>query len=166
MKYICPECGSDIPEDSEFCHHCGRKKDDTIRLDQSGHFVQPEVKCTSCGIGMPQNVPKFRPQMVKYGWIGLVLAAVGGALALVPFGPIGPLAGLFSIYGLGHLYFKKWKRAAWFFFISAFMFVMRYINPEMSLFSQLVFVIFTIFFFILQFMEVWVLAYMPPKTEE
>jgi len=105
--------------------------------------------------------------MLKNGWIGLVLAAVGGMLVFIPIGPIGPLPGLFSIFGLGHLYFKKWKRAGWFLMLSGFMFLIRFIQADdPSLLSHILFIVFTGFIFMMQMMEVLILAYMPPKTAE
>jgi len=183
MNYICPECGRDIPEESDFCYHCGRKKDNTIRLDRSGHFIPPETeRCTSCGGEIPLSAPLcpkcgaprsktqmalFRPQMAKNGWIGLVLAAVGGMLVFIPVGPIGPLPGLFSIFGLGHLYFRKWKRGALFLMLSVLMLFARIFQTgEPSMTIQILFVLITGFIFVVQFMEALVLAFMPPKTVE
>ncbi|MCL2032520.1 MAG: zinc-ribbon domain-containing protein [Methanomassiliicoccaceae archaeon] len=178
MRYICPECGSEIPEDSEFCHSCGRKKDNTIRLDQAGNFIPPETDiCASCGAKMSPDdmfcrscgqplsrtqMVVFRPRMVKYGWVGLILALVPGVLGFMPdvFG-----TGLYSIYGLGHLYFKKWKRGAIFLMISVFMFFIKSGMDE-SLLMTLMFVITSLFVYFMQAMEVVVLAFMPPKTAE
>ncbi|MCL2318138.1 MAG: zinc ribbon domain-containing protein [Methanomassiliicoccaceae archaeon] len=183
MKYICPECGSDIPEESDFCYHCGRKRDNTIRLDQSGHFIPPVTeRCRSCGAEIPvdawtcpkcneprtrKQLSEFKPKMVKNGWIGIVLAAIGGILVFIPVGPIGPLPGLFSIFGLGHIYFKKWKRAGWFLILSVFMLFIRvYQTGVDSFFSHVLFILITGFIFMMQIMEVFVLSYMPPKTAE
>ncbi len=168
MRYICPECGNEIPEDSEFCYSCGRKRDDTIRLDDEGKFVAPNAnQCASCGNEISPNdlfcqhcgapitriqMAAFRPKMVKYGWIGIVLA-------LIP--------GLFSIYGLGHLYFRRWSRAAIFLLTSAFMVYLRWgSNIEMNIWTTLLFGIMSIFLYLMQAMEVLVLAFMPPKTAE
>jgi len=177
MKYICPECGSEIPEDAEFCYICGRKKDNTIRLDQSGHFIQPEEnKCASCGAEMlpddlfcpncgepisKTQLAAFRPKMVKYGWVGLALALIAGALGFVP-GAIGFLPTLPSIFGLGHLYFKKWARGVIFLLFSAFFYYLR-ITTEMNIWISIFFQVIAIFIYLLQAMEVFVLAFMPPK---
>jgi len=173
MRYICPECGSDIPEDSEFCYKCGRKKDNIIRLDQSGHFVQPEEdKCESCGadmakdeifcqkFGQPRSrtlMTAFQPKLIKYGWIGLALALIPGAFGFIP--------GLYSIYGLGHLYFKRWSRGAVYLLFTVFFFYMKY-TTTMDVWTNLLFEILSIFIYILQAMEVLVLAFMPPKSAE
>ena len=182
MIYICPECGSEIPEEYDFCYHCGRKKDNTIRTDRSGHFIEPEKnKCSTCGAEMSPNDPicpkcseprsrtqmtAFRPKLVKNGWIGIMLAVIGGILVFLPFGPIGPLSGMFSIYGLGHFYFKKWKRGIWFLLITAMMFFVRFTGSEMTLLMHFLFITASIFFFLMQMMEVIMMAFTPPKTTE
>jgi len=176
MKYICPECGSEIPEDSEFCYTCGRKRDNTIRLDQSGHFVPPEEnRCASCGTEMSPDdlfcpscgelrskiqMIAFRPQMVKYGWIGIALAIIPGALGFIP----GLIGGI-TILGLGHFYFKKWSRGITYIFLSLVITYVK-ITTGMSVWTNLVFEIAIVFFYLLQAMEVFVLAFMPPKTAE
>ncbi len=182
MRYICPECGGEIPEDSEFCHHCGRKRDNTIRLDESGHFVEPEKnKCATCGAEMSQNdafcpncgqpisrtqATAFRPKMVKYGWIGIALALSFGLLGILPSPAIGPLPGLFSIFGLGHFYFKKWSRGLWYLFWTALLFMIKYLDSEMSIWYQLLYIVFFMFVYFMQAMEVITLAFTPPKTAE
>jgi len=174
MRYICPECGSEIPEDHNFCYSCGRKKDNTIRMDESGRFIQPEKnECASCGTEMlpddrycpncgepvsrPQKVV-FRPKLTKKGWIGIILAFVPGALGFIP--------GFFSIFGLGHLFFKKWSRGALFLVLSAVMLYVRSGWMEASLITSIIFVTLSVFIFLLQGMEVLVLAFMPTKKDE
>ncbi|MDR2698711.1 MAG: zinc ribbon domain-containing protein [Candidatus Methanoplasma sp.] len=178
MRYICPECGGEIPEDLDFCHLCGRKRDNTIRLDQSGRFIPPEEnECASCGTAMqPDDIfcpscgeqrsktqtAAFRPKLAKYAWIGIVLAFIPGALWFVP------IPGLFSVFGLGHLYFRRWSRAAGFLLISAFLFYanIELVGAEPSLLTDIIFWIITLFFFFVQAMEALVLAFMPSKTSE
>ncbi|MDR1690211.1 MAG: zinc ribbon domain-containing protein [Candidatus Methanoplasma sp.] len=173
MIYICPECGNEIPEDVDFCYSCGRKRDNTIRLDDSGRFIPPETdKCSSCGKDMSsgdlfcQNcgeplsrtqIAVFQPKMVKYGWIGIALAFIPGAIGfMLGLGTIG-------IYGLGHLYFKKWGRGAMYLLLSAAMFYFRQQIDADVWWSNLIFMIITIFIYIMQGMEAFVLAFIPPK---
>ncbi|MDR0309915.1 MAG: zinc ribbon domain-containing protein [Candidatus Methanoplasma sp.] len=172
MRYICPECGGEIPEDNDFCFQCGRTRDNTIRLDESGNFIQPEKNmCASCGAELSSDdlfcpacgearsriqMAAFKPQMVKYGWIGLALAFIPGALGFVP--------GFAGIFGLGHLYFRKWGRGVLYLSVSAFIFYIRYINDDTSLIQDILYITVTAFFYIIQGMEVLVLAYMPPKN--
>lgn len=167
MKYICPECGNEIPEGSEFCHTCGRKKDDTIRLDDSGNFVPPdESSCSSCGgkiepndlfcqhCGAPTQRTQmltFRPKMRKYGWIGILLAAIPGA---------------FGLFGLGHIYFKKWLRGIMFLVISPIILYIRFGGVELSTFTEIIFILLFGFLFVMQAAEALVLAFIPPKTTE
>jgi len=185
MRYICPECGSEIPEDLEFCYSCGRKKDNTIRLDQGGHFVQPEEnKCASCGAEMLSNdlfcpncgerrsktqLSAFRPKMTKYGWIGLSLALIPGALGFIPIS-IGVIPALPGIFGLGHLFFKKWPRGALFLLFSIFFYYIRItsdmVSTETNVWMAIFFQLGIIFIYLLQTMETFVLAYTPPKTPE
>jgi predicted RNA-binding Zn-ribbon protein involved in translation (DUF1610 family) len=170
--YICPECGSEIPADSDFCHYCGRKRDNTIRLDEKGNVIQTaENRCSSCGSEMSQGdifcpncgepvsrtqMKAFRPKMIKYGWIGLALALIPGALGFLP--------GLFSIYGLGHFYFKKWTRGAVYIILSLAIFYSNYHGMDTTIWTRLIFVTISVFIYIMQAMEVLVLAYLPPKT--
>jgi ribosomal protein L40E len=174
MRYICPECGSEIPDESEFCHHCGRKRDNTIVLDQAGHFIEPDKnKCAACGADLAPGdlfcmkcgnqmsrtlMTVFRPKMVKNGWIGIVLAIAGGALGLVP--------GLFCIFGLGHFFFKKWTRGAYYIFLSVVMFLFRYFETGSSLLTGVLFIVLSLFVFVLQLFEVIMHAYTPPKTSK
>ncbi|MDR3075343.1 MAG: zinc ribbon domain-containing protein [Candidatus Methanoplasma sp.] len=174
MRYICPECGSEIPESSEFCYTCGRKRDNTIRLDESGRFVSPDKNmCASCNSELSPNdlfcqqcgepisrmqMTMFRPKLVKYGWIGILLAIIPGAMGFVP--------GFFGIYGLGHFYFRRWARGATFIALSALMYYIRFGGFELSLWSNILLGIASTFFFFLQLMEVTVLAFMPHKTGE
>jgi len=178
MRYICPECGGEIPEDLDFCQFCGRKKDNTIRLDQSGRFVPPDKnQCASCGTEMQPGdlfcpscgkpisktqMAAFRPKLAKHAWIGIALAFIPGALGLVP------IPGLFSIFGLGHLFFRKWPRAIMFFILSALVFLLHhnYGGGEASFLTELLIVIITVFFYLIQAMEALVLAFMPSKTAE
>jgi DNA-directed RNA polymerase subunit RPC12/RpoP len=181
MRYVCPQCGKEIPEDSDFCYGCGRKKDNSIRLDQSGRFVPPEEnKCAACGAEMQRDdlfcpncgerasrtqMVMFRPKMVKYGWIGLALALIPGALG---FGFIPVINGIemISIFGLGHFYFKKWKRGGMFLLFTAFFFYIKYIGDDSSFAISLILTITMMFVYILQLMEVFVLAFIPPKKAE
>lgn len=181
MIHICPECGSEIPGESEFCYSCGRKKDDTIRIDSSGNFIPPEEdKCASCGAEMSQGdlfcpncgtqrskaqMVAFRPKMVKYGWIGLMLALIPGTLGFIPWLPgIVP-----CVFGLGHLYFKRWRKGAVFLFITVFLLYWEnwgYWSTVDSIWADIFLVILTLFFYLIQAMEAFVLAFVPPKAPE
>jgi hypothetical protein len=180
MRYICPECGNEIPEDQVFCYSCGRKRDNTIRLDEKGNFVQSEEdRCASCDGEMQPDDPfcrscsqpisrtqlaAFKPKMTKNGWIGLSLALIPGALGFVPIEIFG--IWMFGIYGLGHFYFKKWKRGVMFLMITGMLFYLKNISPNSSLIMTLMVMMMVVFIFVLQAAEVFVLAHMPAKTKE
>ncbi len=161
MKVICPECGNEIPEDSDFCYHCGRSSKDAIKIGDEGNVIQgnnickrcgSEVKptdmfCQNCGFPVTQDqvTVLFKPKMVKNGWIGILLA-------LIP--------GFISIFGLGHLWFRRYKRAVMYIAISIPMVYFSYFADITSYLSTLVFLA-SIFIYLLQAMEVLMLAYMP-----
>lgn len=102
MMYICSECGSQIPEDSDFCYHCGALRTKALQMDDSGHMEMG--KCYSCGepvkgeeyfcnkCGAPL-VKATQPHLVKYGMLAIFMAAIPG---------------FFNIFGLGHLVLKQW----------------------------------------------------------
>ncbi|MBO4763371.1 MAG: zinc ribbon domain-containing protein [Candidatus Methanomethylophilaceae archaeon] len=46
MKYVCPECGSQIPDDSDFCHVCGCLKSKAYAFNDD--FSKDGV-CPRCG---------------------------------------------------------------------------------------------------------------------
>ena len=131
-----------------------------------------DLFCPNCGERRSQTqLATFRPKMVGYGWVGLVLAIVPGILGFIPdFGIISSLFGipaLPSIFGLGHLYFKKWSRGAMFLGISVLLFAARFyadLNMDTDPIGAVLFQFTMIFMFMLQAMEVFVQAYTPPKT--
>lgn len=167
MIHICPECGNEIPEDSEFCYICGRKKDNTLRIDDSGKVVPPgEDVCQACGNElMPDDLfckhckqptqrmrgLTFKPKMRKYGWIGILLAAIPG---------------LFGVFGLGHIYFRRWGRAALFLIITPLAMHMLYTGLPDPLFMKITYILMFGFIYVLQAAETFVLAHIPPKTAE
>ena len=129
MRYICSECGSEIPEGEDFCSRCGALKSKAIVTDDNGNFnanvcpncgaptVPGENFCGSCGAAIANpSVVQMKP--VKNAWLAL-------GLALIP--------GFFNVYGLGHLVLRKWSRGIMFLAISAILFFARpAINPMLG----------------------------------
>ena len=119
MRYVCPECGSQIPEDSDFCHVCGCLKskayvfnDDSSSAQgtcpRCGSETRPgEMFCERCGAPLRVQSP-FRFSKRN---------ATAMLLALIP--------GFVSIYGLGHLVLKEWIRGAMFLAMTALYWYMR-----------------------------------------
>ncbi len=118
MTYICPECGSPIDDDADFCYRCGCKKSKaTIHYDDRvGSGVCPrcgaeihegEMFCRHCGSPLDVASP--------IGYDNNTIVAV--LLALIP--------GFFSIYGLGHLVLKEWIRGGMFLAMTAIYWYMR-----------------------------------------
>ena len=128
MKYICPECGSEIPEEDEFCTRCGCLKSKSIVTDDSGNvdtthcpncgepIVGNENFCGACGAPLIRNAVPVRMKTAKYAWLAFLLA-------LVP--------GFFNIFGLGHLVLKKWSRGFMFLAISV---ILYFVGPGLGVF--------------------------------
>lgn len=126
MKYICHDCGNEIPDDMDFCPRCGCLREKSTPVDDNSGMplgVCPscgakigfgDAFCGACGAALPQ-VQMIRPKMRKFGGVAMVLA-------LIP--------GFFNIFGLGHLLLKSWARGLMFLALTAIMF---YVNG-MSLF--------------------------------
>ncbi|MBO4797924.1 MAG: zinc ribbon domain-containing protein [Candidatus Methanomethylophilaceae archaeon] len=107
LIYICPECGSRIDENSDFCCRCGCLKSKARVLDSGSvsglkcpgcgaEVARGEMFCGNCGSPLnavsPLNFDKS--------------SAIAFVLAFVP--------GLFSVYGLGHLFLREWIRGLMF----------------------------------------------------
>lgn len=130
MTRICAECGSEIPDGSGFCYHCGRDAKDAFNIEGATRGTYTNIpsgngsgNCGSCGPGYAQSVI-VRPRLVKNAWIGI-------ALALVP--------GMFNIFGLGHLFYKKWGRGLMYLIISVPLFYMEYMVKLDPVSSMLLF---------------------------
>lgn len=140
MSYICTECGKEVPDDSDFCYYCGRTKENILEKDRPrgtgavgicarcGDDIGPnDLFCQHCGQPISKaQTALFKPKITGKSWIGIFLA-------LIP--------GVFNIFGLGHLFFKKWSRGAMYLAISAFLLYIQYFSGNESQ---------SIFFFILQ----------------
>lgn len=114
MKFICRDCGYEIPDDMEFCPRCGCLREKSTPVDDSTGFplnVCPQCGaarsltdefCGACGAKLPSLStyrPYIRPKLRKNGALALMLA-------LIP--------GFFNVFGLGHLVLRQWSRGAMF----------------------------------------------------
>ncbi len=157
MMSICPECGSQIPPDADFCYHCGRVRDIPCSTCGPEQLPTAEGRCRRCGEELAQDsvfcrrcgfiasdLP-FRPARPKL----TLKRAIGIVLALVP--------GFFCIFGLGHIWFRRYRRAAMLLFISVPLFYLTFINGPADFTGTMVF-LFSIFLYFIQAMEVMTLA--------
>ena len=165
MIRVCPECRYEVPADSDFCYYCGRKVrivEETMGEDTScenntcsrcGNVISPDdILCKGCGnvvIG-GTGVKVIRPQLSKQGKLGILLAVIPGIL---------------GIFGIGHLFFKKWPRAMMFLAISFFMHYIWY-TSDLSGIWVVMFFISGIFMYVLQTIEVFISALIFSKTSE
>ena len=120
MTHICSECGSEIPEDSDFCYSCGAMKDTALECDDDGNIfapscyrcgapIQPGTEfCPDCGAPLIKEV--ITPQKAKRVTLAFFLA-------LVP--------GFFDIFGLGHIALKDYPHAVMFLLISGLLFYFK-----------------------------------------
>ncbi len=132
MIYICSQCGSQIPDDSDFCYTCGCMKSKALKMDDNGlvsegvcHSCGAEVSpgdafCGSCGAALVQLPPRVKVK--KYGQVALLLAV---------------LPGMFFIFGLGHFVLKSWSRGLMFLAMSA---ILWYISPPGYLPSENIYI--------------------------
>ena len=119
MTFICPECGSQIDDDADFCYRCGCKKSKaTVRIDNGIYHQgtcprcgaethEGEMFCRQCGSPLAVSSPI---RVGKDSYLALFLA-------LIP--------GFFSVYGLGHLVLKEWIRGGMFLAMTAIYWYMR-----------------------------------------
>lgn len=137
--YICSECGKEIPQESDFCYHCGslRSKAYTIEYKseqpsnehacpECGIENEPDIKfCRHCGVEMntvrAQNLMRPRPTgPYNGGGYGHatpqvpVLQKRGGAAMFMSI-----ILGFAGIYGIGHMIMKRWSRGLMFLAMSA-----------------------------------------------
>jgi hypothetical protein len=136
-----------VPPDKDRCASC------------NAELSSDDLVCRHCGepISRTQTIT-FMPKMTKYGWVGILLALIPGVMGFLP--------GFFSIYGLGHIYFRKWSRGILFLMLSALMYYIEFGGLELNFWTNLLFGIVSTFIFLLQLMEAAVLAFMPRKTAE
>lgn len=95
MIYICSQCGTRIPDNSDFCYYCGCSKSKAIKVDDKGFIVNDKTHMTFVNL----TTPKIK----KNCQIALLISLV---------------AGMFNIFGLGHLVLKSWSRGMMFIFMS------------------------------------------------
>ncbi len=163
-RYICSECGSEIPYVSDFCYQCGSLKNKAFKIDEGGEMEGGEVPCPNCGKPIEEgakfcrhcgietdSVPaapgiQFGPNM----FTPMVLRK-NGALAM----GLAFILGFLGIYGLGHLALKKWSRGIMYLSMSA---VNWYIYMATGNLVTVVMLI-SLFIFFRQCTEVTVLAY-------
>lgn len=124
MRLICHDCGYEIPEDMEFCPHCGCMRDKATPVSENGTPIHVcpscgtvygpgDQFCGSCGSRIPET-PMYAaypaPRMRRNGVLALVLAFIPG---------------FFNIFGLGHFVMRQWSKGVMFLAISLILF---YVN--------------------------------------
>jgi len=150
MVYYCPECGSEIPNEAEFCYICGCRKDKAIFFDDSGREVCPGCgaalppgsdRCPGCGAQTVSAVPR----MSKNGSLAIMMAL---------------LPGILDVHGLGHLMLGEYRKAALFLILSsAILFVRIYYMPGTDPLFGTLFWLGSLAVFIVQGVDVFRLAF-------
>lgn len=168
IRYICSECGNEIPYDSDFCYKCGNLRSKAFKIDDGGNLQGEEVPCSNCGKpilegakfckhcgiesnipvqttagtaqSMPYNMSYHVPVLQKNGTMAIVLSFVFAFL---------------GIYGIGHLILKKWSRGFMFLAMST---VNWYIYVSIGGPVTIIMII-SLFIFFKQSMEITNLAY-------
>lgn len=122
MRFICGECGKEIPDGMDFCPSCGCMSDRAYAVDDDGsrrrvcpscgcECSDQDLFCGGCGARLSASAPvRSVPSIDGRGSIALIL---------------GTLPGFFNIFGLGHLIMKQYSRGIMFLCISL---VLWYLN--------------------------------------
>lgn len=154
MKYICHDCGNEIPDDMDFCPRCGGLKEKSTPVDDNSGMplgVCPKCGarigfgdsyCGSCGAALPQ-IQILRPKMRKCGGVAMILA-------LIP--------GFFNIFGLGHLLLKSWSKG---FMFIALTLIMFYVNGMSLMPTSLVLSFISVAIYFYQAMDLVRVMYVP-----
>ena len=155
MKRICNGCGSEIPEDSDFCYACGAWADRSLIVNDDGTMLYspvclncgeklvPDAKfCQFCGAKTSEMAVPIRNSMTSFDKKDIIAII----LAIVP--------GLFNIFGLGQIVQKRWSKA---FVYLCSTILLIYITPSLITVSTGYFVLIAIqvFFFVLSVMDVY-----------
>ncbi len=119
MKYICPECGSEIEDGADFCYNCGCLKSKAYAVRDAG--AEGNI-CSKCGEEVSEGELFCRHcgAPVAAAATPLKVSSNSSLALLLAFVP-----GFFSIYGLGHLVLKEWIRASMFLSMTALYWYMR-----------------------------------------
>lgn len=153
MTYICSECGSEIPDDMDFCPRCGCVKTKAFRMDGDGRLSH--ARCPGCG---HENSPGDtfcghcgeRLQTVA---VPMVRMRKNGTLALI----LALIPGFFNVFGLGHLLMRSWSRGAMYLAISA---VLWYVDPW-PFGSNMMIMVISVMVYMFQAFDVFRLIYSP-----
>lgn len=123
MRYICRECGSEIPADADFCYQCGALKTVAIAIGDDGQMVSQPGVCPNCGLKVPADAATCPHCGHEVG-----AAVTPPAAAFVPHRltrrdylalALGIIPGALNIFGLGHLVMRRWSRGLMYLGMSA-----------------------------------------------
>lgn len=172
IRYICSECGNEIPYDSDFCYTCGNLKSKAFKIDDGGNIQGEEVPCPNCGKpileeakfckhcgietdmpvrttqGTSHSTPPNMPYNMSYR---TPVLQKNGTIAIV----LSFIFAFIGIYGIGHFILKKWSRGFMFLAMSA---VNWYIYASVGAMVPTIMII-SLFIFFKQSMEITNLAY-------
>ncbi|MDR3205943.1 MAG: zinc ribbon domain-containing protein [Candidatus Methanoplasma sp.] len=168
MRCVCSECGREIPDESDFCYVCGSLRTKAVEIHDAQEIMGALNLCHVCGGDMrPEDPvckkcgePRVKRVVIsvgldRYGTVAILLALIPGALALLP--------GLISVFGLGHLMYKRWTRAAMFLTMSALLGMSKMYADEGGM--QVIIILATAVTFFVQLMEVTALAMFRRKPQ-
>lgn len=150
MKYVCSQCGIEIPEEQEFCYRCGSLKSKAFTYDDNGQ-VGTQV-CHNCGQRLDGTedfcpscgTPPIRAVPVRIG--SKALAAI--LLAMIP--------GFFNIFGLGHILLKQYVRGGMFLIMSG---ILWWIYPGYAAAPSITIMFIKLGIFMYQLMDLYRVIY-------
>ena len=158
MRYICHDCGHEIPEDMDFCPRCGCMRSRSTPVDDATGYpvsVCPECGaarspgdefCGACGVKLPPAAvvrPYVQPRMRRNGVLAMMLAI---------------LPGFFNVFGLGHLVMRQWSRGLMFLAMSL---VIWYLCGWTFYSEDLLVTILSVMVFFYQAMDIFRVVYSP-----
>ena len=155
MRRVCLGCGSEIPEDSDFCYSCGRWAKDALDVDDRGNVVVTEY-CLNCNEALPQNstfcpycgykvdsvqrppARTYRRKLDRTDILAIILAVIPGFI---------------NVFGLGQIVLKRWSRAFTYLCLSVLLF---YLAPSFMLqeTSRFIFLVLQLMVFIFSIQDV------------
>jgi len=136
MRYICRECGSEIPADVDFCYQCGALKSVAIAVGDDGRVITQPGVCPNCGLKVPADAttcPNCGHEIGAAGTLSTALVVphrltkrdyIALALGIIP--------GALNIFGLGHLIMKRWSRGLMYMAMSTVILYMLYGSSGLS----------------------------------
>lgn len=131
LRVFCSECGHELEPGEEFCYLCGSVR--TFTVTENGRVVSEEGVCPICGCKNVKDTEfceKCGRRLGEYEFEPTRRTPLGPkdyAILLIAFIP-----GALNIFGLGHLFLKKYSRGFMYLMISFVLLYVIYFTPDLG----------------------------------